>query len=1112
MEPKSNLIWKLLVKQINGIKMIKPGVPNNENSRLQALVELGILDSSTEERFDRLTRLVASHFNVKTCLVSLVDKERQWFKSKFGLDPCETHRDISFCAHAILQNEIMVVEDARRDVRFTGNPLVTGEPYIVFYAGVPLVSIDGHNIGSLCIIDDKPKRLTPKHLDALRDFADIVEQELNDLSQKQLQSERHESAIRTQRMLAVFPDIVFIIDKDLRYIASNDHPDLYLPKEKFIGLTVAEVLPTELSLPFEKFLNQAFDSGDLVNYRYQLQINNEQNFFEARAKQISETEVLVVVRNTTEEHARLIELERLSMVAQQTTNSVIITDHDKKVLWVNDAFTKISGYSLAEILGKNPAAVLQGPETDANTVQSMRDAFQKGESYSVDIINYHKNGSPYWVRIVCNPWLDEAGAIKGYIAIQSDINQEVKNIEQIKQSQKLLSAVIDANSIGTWILNLQTRTLDINDQWASLLGYTLPELDPVNMDTWQDLTHPDDLKKCLKMFEDYDQGIIDYYESPIRMKHKQGHWVWIRTSGSITSRTDDGKAEFTLGTHLDINAQMLAEAHLQEQYDYMQVIFDNMIDGIVIIDAKDKIQSFNPSSESIFGYSRNEVITQNISMLIPEFRKVGLVGQLQYSEGRRKNGEHFPMEIGIVESKHKQETIFVGMFRDVTERKNAEEAIHKLAYYDGLSDLPNRQLMFDRLQQALVKSVRYKKHVAILFVDFDNFKQINDSVGHEVGDLLLQQISERLKNSVRDSDTVARLGGDEFIVILEDLDGNADTALNQANSSAQQIKSNLSKSYELDELSYVGTCSIGIALCDEPTFSPAEFLKQADLAMYQAKLAGKNTIRFFAAEMQERVNTRIKVEQDLRNALINEEFEVFYQTQVDVEGNCIGAEGLLRWQHPQQGLVSPMKFIPVAEESGLIVPIGYWVLKQACECLVRWAAIPHLSDLVLAINISVVELSQDDWEESVLAIIEDTKIDPSKLKLEVTESVMAFDIDKVIEKLTKLRDRGVCISLDDFGTGYSSLTYLKRLPLNQLKIDKSFVRDILDDPDDKAISETIINLANMMRLNVIAEGVETHEQLNMLKNMGCQSFQGYLFGKPVPLEYFENKNRQVASA
>lgn len=603
--------------------MLKPNVSKNEKHRLEALYKLGILDTEAEERFDRITRLVANYFNVKICLVSLVDVDRQWFKSKSGLRTCETHRDISFCGHAILQNDIMVIPDARLDQRFTDNPLVTDSPHIVFYAGAPLSTKDGFKVGTLCLMDDKPHILDARQLKALRELADIVENELNNLTQEQLQLERDEANIRMQQMLRVFPDMVFIIDNESRYIDSNDHPDLYIPKEQLIGKKIAEVFPEEISVLFERSLNQAFETGELVTFHYELMMDGTINNFEVRALRFSETEAFVIVRNATEELAQIDELERLSMVAQQTTNAVIITDRDKKVLWTNDGFTKISGYTSDEIIGKKPGEILQASETNPETVQFMREALKQEKSFTVDIINYHKSGYPYWIRIVCNPWLDESGEVKGFIAIQSDINQEVQNIKQIEESQQLLSAVIDANLIGTWVLNLQTRSLEINENWAKLLGYSLEELQPVNMDTWQDLTQPDDLKQCLQMLDHYDKGLIDYYEYPMRMKHKQGHWVWIRTQGSIKNRTDDGRAEFLLGTHLDITSQMHAEADLKEQFDYMHVIYDNMIDGIVIFDAFEKIQLFNPSSESIFGYSKEEIQNQNINLLVPDIQKAG---------------------------------------------------------------------------------------------------------------------------------------------------------------------------------------------------------------------------------------------------------------------------------------------------------------------------------------------------------------------------------------------------------------------------------------------------------------------------------------------------------
>lgn len=1084
--------------------MIKPSIPENENARLQALYKLNILHSESEERFDRLTRLAANYFNVKICLVSFIDSNKLWFKSNYGLKTGETERAISFCAHTILQNDILIVADARQDKRFVDSPLVTDEPHIVFYAGAPLSTIDGYKIGTLCLKDDKPRVLNLQEINALRDFADMIEQEINDIYFIKLQQERKQASIRMQHILEIFPDIVFIFQKDLRYVASNEHKDLYLPQQEFIGRTVHEVLPQNIATLFEQSLKQAFESTDLISFNYQLKIDSKPNYFEARAKKVTEEEVVVIVRNTTEEHAKNVDLERLSMVAQQTTNGVIITDVHKKVLWVNDAFTYISGYTIKEMLGKNPGEILQGPDTDLVTIQRMHEGLKQNKNFTVDILNYHKKGHSYWTRIVCNPWLDRMGALKGFIAIQSDISQEVHNLEQIQQNQNLLDSVIEANSIGTWSLNLQTGILIINEQWARLLGYSLYELEPVSLDTWKTLTHPEDLYKCLKLLDEYNKGLIDYYEAPIRMKHKEGRWVWIRTRGNITSRTEAGTPEKMLGTHIDITAQMLAEDQLQEQYDYMQLIFDNMVDGIIISDSENIIQSFNPSSKTIFNYSPQEILNQKINLLIPTFNKLKSDGKLQYTEGKRKNGSIFPIEVGIVKSQYKQEAIFVSILRDVTEKKNVEESIHKLAYFDGLTGLPNRQLMFDRLQQAISKTGRHKKYIALLFIDFDNFKRINDSFGHNVGDQLLKQISIRLKNLVRGSDTVSRLAGDEFIVILEDLDSDLDLVLKCVESKAEKIKLHLNKPYELEKITYISSCSIGIALSNQPTESASDLLKQADLAMYDAKMAGKHAIKFFSDEMQETVNIRSQLEQDLRKALTNDEFEIYYQTQVNATGKSLGAECLLRWRHPLQGYVSPMKFIPIAEESGLIVPIGLWTLNQACMCLARWADNPLTSKLALAVNISVIELKQEDWVENVLRTINVTGANPANLKLEITESVMAIDIEMVKLKLTKLRDYSVCISLDDFGTGYSSLSYLKSLPINELKIDKSFIKNILSDPSEKAIAGTIISLANMMELHVIAEGIETKEQFLMLKEMGCQAFQGYYFGKPESIKLFEH--------
>ena len=465
----------------------------------------------------------------------------------------------------------------------------------------------------------------------------------------------------------------------------------------------------------------------------------------------------------------------------------------------------------------------------------------------------------------------------------------------------------------------------------------------------------------------------------------------------------------------------------------------------------------------------------------------------------------------------------MALSRDITERKTAEETIRNLAYFDPLTKLPNRQLLRDRLQQAMASSARHGRYGAVLFIDLDNFKTLNDTRGHDIGDLLLPQVAQRLASCVRGGggriftiqtngklascvrggDIVARLGGDEFVVMLEGLHENAWTAAPQAETVGKKILCSLNQTYQLADYEYHNTPSIGITLFVGHKDSMDDLLRQADLAMYQAKASGRNTMRFFDPEMQAAVAYRAALEENLQEALIKDQFQLYYQGQVDDEGRLTGVEALLRWQHPELGMVSPAEFIPIAEETRLILPLGKWVLETACAQLALWATMPELAKFTVAVNVSAHQFRQDDFVEQVLTILEHTGANPKLLKLELTESLLLLDIEKVIIKMSELRAKGVTFSLDDFGTGYSSLSYLKRLPLDQLKIDQSFVRDILVDPDDASIARTIIMLAQNLRLGVIAEGVETEEQLVFLINSGCHAYQGYFFSRPMPVSDFE---------
>jgi diguanylate cyclase (GGDEF)-like protein len=432
-----------------------------------------------------------------------------------------------------------------------------------------------------------------------------------------------------------------------------------------------------------------------------------------------------------------------------------------------------------------------------------------------------------------------------------------------------------------------------------------------------------------------------------------------------------------------------------------------------------------------------------------------------------------------------------------------QKEIDSLAFFDQLTNLPNRILLLDRLKQAMSVSSRSGNYGALLFIDLDNFKTLNDTLGHDTGDILLKQVSQRLTGCVREGDTVSRFGGDEFVVILSGLSSNETDAASASEMVAEKILASLNETYLLNGLSHRSSASIGVTLFKGDISSIDNLMKQADLAMYKSKEAGRNGLSFFDPDMESTLKARSALEEDLRRGIEEHQFVLYYQAQVIENGNITGTEVLVRWQHPKRGIVSPIEFIPVAEETGLILSLGHWILKTACEQLAVWARIPDMEVVTMAVNVSARQFSQNDFVAEVLSILHETGANPHRLKLELTESLLLQNIEDVIKKMAALKVAGVSFSLDDFGTGYSSLAYLKRLPLDQLKIDQSFVRDIMNNENDAIICKSTIALSDSMGLTVIAEGVETLEQRNILFDMGCRAYQGYWFSRPIPLTEFE---------
>jgi diguanylate cyclase (GGDEF)-like protein/PAS domain S-box-containing protein len=553
-----------------------------------------------------------------------------------------------------------------------------------------------------------------------------------------------------------------------------------------------------------------------------------------------------------------------------------------------------------------------------------------------------------------------------------------------------------------------------------------------------------------------------------------------------------------------------------------RTVFETCFDGICIVDSVEgTFLDPNPKFLELLGYTRDEVAGRTAAELgiwaDPQQRDrlLELLREHQACNGfeallRKKDGNTLWAVLSVSQIEIDCKPSLVVIARDISAARAAEDEIRNLAFYDQLTHLGNRRLLLDRLRQALASCSRTNSTGAVLFIDLDDFKTLNDTLGHKTGDLLLRQIAGRISDCIRESDVVARLGGDEFVVILEDLSTVSEDAAAVAETVAQKLLITLAEPCQLAGRECRATSSIGIALFGDLRNSLDDIMQQADLAMYQAKAAGGNTARFFAPALQAAVNARAAMEDDLRHAIGTSQFQLYYQPQVHRD-RIAGAEALLRWRHPRRGPLSPDTFIPLAEKTGLIVPLGAWIVETAFAQAALWAQQEGMRHLTISVNISARQFRQPDFVGQVLSALQRTGADPAHIRLELTESMLVDSIEDVKIKMASLKEHGLRLSIDDFGTGYSSLSYLSHLPLDQLKIDRSFVSNMLVDTGSGAIAKAIIALGDSMGLSVIAEGVETEEQRDFLSRSGCHTFQGYLFSPAVVASEFERQVREPAS-
>lgn len=698
-------------------------------------------------------------------------------------------------------------------------------------------------------------------------------------------------------------------------------------------------------------------------------------------------------RSVKRQHAflaeRMEDLQRLALVAERTTNIVVLTDERQRILWVNDAFRRITGYDGSHALGQTPEQLLVDRQSNTRTLARVREALARGEGARVQLLNRTREGRELWLDVDIQPLRDAGGKLTGFVDVASDITERRR-----AQADLRVAAIAFDSLEAIAITDARRAILRVNPAFTRITGY-------------------------------------------------QPYEAIGRTPGRLLGSGRQGR-EFYRAMH----SALERERHWQ--------------------------------------------------------------GELW---NRRKDGELYLEWLSVTAVTDDEGNVenYVAVFTDITQKRQADETIHRLAYYDPLTELPNRRLLRDRLQLAMQSSERSRRHAAVLFIDLDRFKILNDTRGHEVGDLLLVEVARRLTAGVRASDTVARQGGDEFVIVVGDLGADEAQAKEQVERIATGLRASLSQPYQLAGHEHYGTASIGIHLFVGGQHTVDELLERADVAMYQAKRSGRNRLGFFDARTHAAVTERAALEADLRIALPRNQLQLHFQPQIDERGDTIGAEVLLRWMHPQRGLISPADFIPVAEESELIVGIGDWVLQRACAQLASWSEREGFAGLQLSVNVSPKQFRQADFVDRVRTAMHAAGIAPGRLKLELTESLVALDIDETVATMRRIRELGVGFSIDDFGTGHSSLTYLARLPIDQLKIDQSFVRKLPTHRSDAIVVQTIIGMAASLSIEVIAEGVETPEQRAFLEANGCRRFQGYLYGRPAPIGEFERRLRESLS-
>jgi len=847
--------------------------PRDESARLEALRRYQILDTSAEQAFDDLTRLASLLCGTPMAVMSLIDENRQWFKSRVGIEIAETPRAVAFCAHTIQQRESLVVPDAARDDRFRNNPFVKAKDGIRFYAGVPLITPDGHAIGTLSVMDRKSRQLEARQLDALRALARQAEKQL---------------------------EVRVYVDRLARTIQERETVERRLREAN-------------------QFTSEIIDGA---------------------------------------------------------AQGIVVYDRSFRYVVWNRFMEELTGMPSKHVLGNNAMQLF--PHVRGQGIHALLDRALAGEKVSSESYRFEipQTGRVGWVNGTYGPHRNASGEITGVIGVIRDVSETMRAQEAQTAAEAKFRGLVEQSLVGIYVIQ-DGRFQYVNPKLAEIIGYT-----------------PDEV-----------------------------------------------------------------------------LAFESVLDVVVEDD--------------------HPIVKENIRK-----RLEGESKTVRYSfRAMRKDGEQVELEVHGAATEYLGRPAIIGTLLDITDRKRAEAQIVYHAYHDPLTELPNRMLFMERLRLQLAQAKRQNRRLSIVYFDLDRFKFVNDTLGHSVGDEFLQTVATRLKGLVREMDTVARVGGDEFVILIPDVARAEDISV-----IAQKLLNSVARPLQVEGRALQITASAGVSTYPADGEDAETLLRNADTAMYRAKELGRNNFQLCTPELTSRAVERLAVQNDLRLALDRDQLVLHYQPVVSLtSGRIVGLEALVRWQHDQKGLIMPGAFISVAEETGLILPLGEWVLRTASRQLKHWQQ-TVMPDLRVAVNVSARQFREPTLVKTVEKALQAADIAPHYLEVEITESIAMESAEVVVANIEALRSMAVGISIDDFGTGYSSLSYLKRYPINSLKIDRSFVSDVATNAADAGIVRAVVEMAHGMKLNVIAEGVETKDQFAHLQKYGCDEMQGYWFSRPLPVD------------